>query len=528
METTETLMPKSSRQNPLTFYLRTLLYMFMALIMRVVAFAPLCALLLFPAGSHWRWLAVLCPVLLIFFILPLRFSFAQALVQVGKERRFSFDRATAVQHYGEKLAESLLHVLHIVLWSIPLLALLGVVYYGLSQMGFDKAFTAVDTIGYTVTAVLAAVGNFFIGIFGGTAIVPNGSIAEGLTTLLVAAGIGLLILAWGVMRNSAYRYIWAYATQVDKNPHTEARRRLYGRRWKQFWTAMLNLVLWAPALIVLFVTVRGMFSDITKALTTAIITGQVNLPDLSTALLPMIFAFFVCYLPLLPVRRIITSLFATRTMRKASAEGDTLPAQELQTVDTTASGAPIPTADSQEDNGYTYVAPVAEMPYAAQTETTVPMEDEEQSYQPRPTDTPAEPAQPVPVYTPTHTEPKPEPTVIEPVAEQAMVVAPELPIEEENMPEPIAEVEDTREPEPALEPEAESTPVEEETVAAEDTDAPTEADADEEPVVDDELLGDAQAEEPDEAAADETFAPETVATPDEQPLPDAEEKRTEE
>ena len=291
----------------------------MALVMRVVAFAPLCALLLFPAGSHWRWLAVLCPVLLIFFILPLRFSFAQALVQVGKERRFSFDRATAVQHYGEKLAESLLHVLHIVLWSIPLLALLGVVYYGLSQMGFDKAFTAVDTIGYTVTAVLAAVGNFFIGIFGGTAIVPNGSIAEGLTTLLVAVGIGLLILAWGVMRNSAYRYIWAYATQVDKNPHTEARRRLYGRRWKQFWTAMLNLVLWAPALIVLFVTFRGMFSDITKALTTAIITGQVNLPDLSTALLPMIFAFFVCYLPLLPVRRIITSLFATRTMRRATA-----------------------------------------------------------------------------------------------------------------------------------------------------------------------------------------------------------------
>ena len=86
METTETLMPKSSRQNPLTFYLRTLLYMFMALVMRVVAFAPLCALWVFPAGSQWRWLAVLCPVLLIFFILPLRFSFAQALVQVGHGR----------------------------------------------------------------------------------------------------------------------------------------------------------------------------------------------------------------------------------------------------------------------------------------------------------------------------------------------------------------------------------------------------------------------------------------------------------
>ena len=38
---------------------------------------------------------------------------------------------------------------------------------------------------------------------------------------MVAIGVGLLILAWGVMRNSAYRYIWAFATRVEKNPHDE-------------------------------------------------------------------------------------------------------------------------------------------------------------------------------------------------------------------------------------------------------------------------------------------------------------------
>lgn len=78
-----------TRQNPITFYLRALLYMFMALLMRVVALLPLAtAFMWIPAGSPFRWLAVLTPLLFIFFVLPLRFSFAQALVQPARERRF--------------------------------------------------------------------------------------------------------------------------------------------------------------------------------------------------------------------------------------------------------------------------------------------------------------------------------------------------------------------------------------------------------------------------------------------------------
>ena len=39
------------KHNPLTFYLRMLLYMFVALLLRLLALAPLACLFVFPAGS---------------------------------------------------------------------------------------------------------------------------------------------------------------------------------------------------------------------------------------------------------------------------------------------------------------------------------------------------------------------------------------------------------------------------------------------------------------------------------------------
>ena len=91
--------------------------LFTALLLRLLALAPLCALLVFPHGSALRWLALLCPALLIFLVLPLRFSFAQALVQSGKDRRFSFDVALNTADYGEKLGESLVHALNVAKWA---------------------------------------------------------------------------------------------------------------------------------------------------------------------------------------------------------------------------------------------------------------------------------------------------------------------------------------------------------------------------------------------------------------------------
>jgi len=285
--------------------------MFAALLVRVVALLPLGALCLFPAGSQLRWLALLCPVLLIFLVLPLRFSFAQALAWPADGRRFSFRTAFSFSNYGEKLSESLLHALHIFKWGIPLWLMLGGVYYAYNQIDMITLMGGLSDIGAGVTTAEAAVGNFFIGIFGGAQIVPNGGLMEGLYAVVGVLGLGLLILLWGVVRNSAFRYVWA-VTPGDRNPHAEARRSLRGRRWDQLGIAIVNLILWAPALYVTFSALKDVLGDLSDAIFTLMSTEQASLPEFSGAVGPLLFAFLVCYMPLLPVRRILTSAFAVR------------------------------------------------------------------------------------------------------------------------------------------------------------------------------------------------------------------------
>ncbi|HNW86638.1 MAG TPA: hypothetical protein PLP25_03515 [Candidatus Limiplasma sp.] len=458
MEKSENRIPLVRRHNPLTFYLRTLLYMFIALSLRIVAFLPLLALKWFPDGSYFRWIAALCPVLLIFFILPERFSFAQALVQRSRERRFSLDQATGLQNYGEKLGESLLHALHVLKWGIPLAAMLGWGYYLYNNTDAISLMKGVGDLGAGVTAVWCAVANFFISTFGGTPLVANGSLMEGIYAIGAMLGLGVLILMWGVMRNSAYRYIWALATLLDKDPHAEARRRLRGRRWKQFWVAMLNLVLWTPALFVVFTTLKGVLSDMSNAVFNYMATQQLNLPELSNAVWPLLFAFLVCYMPLLPVRRILTAFFATKNLRHLSVQPDIAPT-EIAGVTTTSSGAPEPMA-----------APGAATETAAQMATG-------QAYapftQPEPTalndeaEMPTPVPEPVPAYQPYHAaEPAPAAQPVEEtVAATASGYAEEattetidtaIPPAEETQPVPMAEPA----PEPVTAPANESVAVE--------------------------------------------------------------------
>ena len=415
MEKSENRIPLVRRHNPLTFYLRTLLYMFIALALRIVAFLPLLALKWFPEGSYFRWIAALCPVLLIFFILPERFSFAQALVQRSRERRFSLDQATGLQNYGEKLGESLLHALHVLKWAIPLAAMLGWGYYLYNNTDAISLMKGVGDLGAGVTAVWCAVANFFISTFGGTPLVANGSLMEGIYAIGAMLGLGVLILMWGVMRNSAYRYIWALATLLDKDPHAEARRRLRGRRWKQFWVAMLNLVLWTPALFVVFTTLKGVLSDMSNAVFNYMATKQLNLPELSNAVWPLLFAFLVCYMPLLPVRRILTAFFATKNLRHLSVQPDIAPT-EIAGVTTTSSGAPEPVA-APETATETAAQMAAGQAYAPFTQPE-PTELNDEAEMPTPV------TEPVPAYQPYHAaEPAPAAQTVEETVTAAQATA---------------------------------------------------------------------------------------------------------
>ena len=419
METTEKAIPRFSRQNPVTFYLRTLLYMFMALVMRVVAFLPLGALLLFPQGSPWRWLAVLCPLLLLLFILPQRFSFAQALVQTERERRFSFDKATSVQGYGAKLGQSLLHALHILLWAIPLGLMLAAGYYFYSKTDAITLMSSITTLGANVVNVLYSIANFFIGIFGGTLLIANGGLMDGFMTIAVLLALGVLVILWGALRNSSRRYIWALATRMGKDPATEARRRLRGHRWAQLGVGLINFILWIPALFVVLTTLKGMLSDFSNVLFSFFATKKLNLPELSTAVGPLLFAFFVCYLPLLPVRRILTAFFATRKLRHVAEQPE--PIKEEPSWEPTA-----PVTVQKTDDAVAASAVVAPVTAAQTYETyTVPTQEEEDE------PTPIKP--PVPAYEPYHaaeaevvqrTKPEPQPEAVVQKTEPAYSYSP--------------------------------------------------------------------------------------------------------
>ena len=468
METKENRIPATKRQNPLTFYLRTLLYMIMALVMRMVAFLPLGALVLFPEGSYFRWLAMLCPVLLIFFILPLRFSFAQALVQPARGRWFSFDKATSVQGYAGKLGESLVHALNIIKWGIPLWVMIGGCVYYYLKLDSITLMSNVEKIGATVVAISFSVANFFIGIFGGVLLVPNGGLMEGLYTILIALGLGVLILLWGVVRNSAFRYIWAQAKENQQSPRKLARRRLAGRRWRQLGVALLNLILWVPAGYIVFRTVRSTLSNLSTMLFNYMATRQLNLPELSTVLYPLLFAFIVCYLPLLPVRRIMTAFFATKQLRRmpdteAVAEPVAEPTLGEDAISPAVSSVPEQDAEMPEAPAKV-VAPIPVYTPFAQTEETPvskpePVAEVAPAYEPEPVAevAPAYEPEPVAEVAPAY---EPEPVVDaapayepEPVAEVAPAYEPEPVVEAAPAyePEPLVEVAPAYEPEPAAE-----------------------------------------------------------------------------
>lgn len=312
------------KQNALVYYVRALLYTLVALLLRVIAFAPLACLFVFDGWP--RWLAALCPVMVIFGILPLRYSFAQAMT--AKPRRFSFDAAFSFSNYGEKLKESLLHALHVIKWGLPLAVMLALGYYWYSAVDYLELYQTVDELGNFCAQLIGGAAGWLSGVFGTEAFVATAVTANnfmlGVAAVAAVLGLGVLIWIWGAVRNSASRYIWAVAVRTDRVPRAEMRRRLKGRRLRQLGVALVNLLLWIPFLYVSAGALKTAVSDASTMLMMAITTGQLPTAELLAAAMPVAGAFVLLYLPLVPLRRWNTAAFAARNRRmkaekKASA-----------------------------------------------------------------------------------------------------------------------------------------------------------------------------------------------------------------
>lgn len=301
-------MQNTVKTNPFVFYLRMLVYVIAQLVIRAVTFAPLACLVV---DTLPVWGALLCPALMIFVVLPLRFSFAEA-VAFGQQG-FSFGKAFSFADYGEKLKQSLLHALHVLKWGLPLAALCGYAYYWYSEVDALTVLKTITAIGEWWTGLCAAVAGFF----GAEAVAPAAAMMDGVLVVMGVVALTIVVWMYGAVRNSATRYIWAQANQQDRNVKAEVRRRLRGRRWAQLGVAVINLVLWAPFVGFTLYSLMDAVSSLSSQLM-MLVAGSLPKLDLSGEVKPLILSFALLYLPLLPVRRWLTASFAVRE-RKASA-----------------------------------------------------------------------------------------------------------------------------------------------------------------------------------------------------------------
>ncbi len=301
------------KQNPLVFYLCMLAYMLLALLIRLAALAPLCCLALEDGA---KWVALLCPILLLFVVLPLRYSFAEAVVPGRNGRFFSFKTAFGFSNYGEKWTESVMHALNVLKWGIPLAVMLGFAYYHSTAVDAQTMLQSVVDLGKWGNELWCNV----LGFFGVETVPSANTLMDGVLVLLLALAAGLLVWMYGAVRNSASRYIWVLATRNDRAPRVELRRRLMGRRMAQLGVAIINLALWIPFLLAAGKTLKMAVSDLSNVLMTVVVTSSMPALDLAGAFAPLAAAFFGLYLPLLPVRRWLTAAFAAHDRRQQTVK----------------------------------------------------------------------------------------------------------------------------------------------------------------------------------------------------------------
>ena len=368
------------KHNPVTFYFRTLLYMFIGLLLRIAAFLPLVCLFVFPGGSVFRYGALLCPALLLFLILPLRFSFAEAMTEYLHTQYFSFNTALSTDRYTEKLTGGLFYLLSIAKWAIPLVAFLGYIYWMLSAANATFVLEAISGIGKSVTAIVMYVVVFVQNLFGNASTTKAaGGMVEGFYTLFAAIGLGGLIWLIGIVRNSASRYLRASTQQEGHRYCRETNRCVSERRGKQFLVAMLNMVVLLPFLYVAATSLRGTASDLAMAGLAAISTKTLAVPDFAAAAAPLFFAFLGIYMPLLPVRRYCTAAFAVKALRMApsavwvsaqkQSSGDGLPVSS-HGIPSRADAVPV--QNTQEEAPPEASAHVTPLHASAQEEETAP------------------------------------------------------------------------------------------------------------------------------------------------------------
>ena len=246
---------------------------------RLIALCPLLTLL-YKGDSLLSYGWVLTPVLYLLWVLPLRFSMAEAMNDFLAGGRFCTGKLLSFNRYGRKLGLVVKHAVILLLWALPFIAALGYVGYTVFGSGTDV---------FTLIRKIMQVG----ALVGGTTI-------EGVLLIAVALIVSALPLLYGICRLSSQRHLWA-ANVTGKV--------LRGGRWAQLGWGLVSLLLLLP-----FIGVLGYLAfDLVK-----VFISTFKVPALTPVLWKVGLAALVLYLPLIPLRRLLTACFTLNRAQKGA------------------------------------------------------------------------------------------------------------------------------------------------------------------------------------------------------------------
>ena len=198
---------------------------------------------------------------------------------------FSSVHLISFSGYGQKLKAVFMQGLHLLPWALPLFAGLGVGWYLL--YGVEDG-----------TQVL----RLFINL--GKVLGPEYGFMEGIYMIVAFAGLLLLILLFGMMRNGMLRFVWAKAGGNYKTARREMLRRLKGHRLGQFAVSLIQSLLLLPVIVpagymgwrVLRDFIKTLRFDLTKMAEPQMFFGALAV-------------IILLYLPLLPLRKALQAQY---------------------------------------------------------------------------------------------------------------------------------------------------------------------------------------------------------------------------
>ena len=255
-------------------YVDWLAGMLAAILIRVIALSPILALVLVKSGDPMQYIAILSPVLYIFVVLPLRFSFGEAMHHAAQGGRFFSAKLFSLKGYTEKIKAVFFQVLHSLPWTLPLIigAAIGLYYWYVVDLA--TSMNLVRSLGKLLG--------------------PEYGFKTGLYMLIGAAGLLFMVFLYGLARGGMLRFVWAQSGGRYKNARGEMLRRLKRGRLGQLLMGLVQGLCRLPVLgAEIYLGYRmyrvGYFDPLLAAL--------------------MIAAVFVLYLPLMPILKVFQASY---------------------------------------------------------------------------------------------------------------------------------------------------------------------------------------------------------------------------